>query len=140
MTNLIEKSLLLGFGIFTIAIFSTIIIPFLGKIADFNQNERNALEPFLIFINEIDQGINYVVHNQNEFYLKNIDYPSNLNTSFYDNIVKYEIFINNQLCVEIKEYNQEFINSYFHQIPPGMYLLNISCCLSFIKVNISNLN
>ena len=52
MTNLIEKSLLLGFGIFTLAIFSSIIIPFLGKIADFNHNERNDLETFIIFINK----------------------------------------------------------------------------------------
>ncbi|MFX1418491.1 MAG: hypothetical protein ACFE9N_06185 [Promethearchaeota archaeon] len=140
MTNLIEKSLLLGFGIFTLAIFSSIIIPFMGKIADFNQNERNELESFIIFTNEIDQGLNYVIHNQNEVYLKEIDYPSDLNTTFRDKIVKYEIFIEEQFYVEIKEYNSNFMNCYFHEIPPGMYLLNISSYFSFIKVNITNLN
>ena len=93
MTNLIEKSLLLGFGIFTIMIFSSIIIPFLGTIADFNQNGRNDLETYILFINEIDQGINYVIQNQEEIYLNEIDYPPNLNTSFYVNIVKFEFFI-----------------------------------------------
>ena len=41
MTNLIEKSLLIGFGIFTLTIFSSILVPYLGKIAEFNQNEKN---------------------------------------------------------------------------------------------------
>lgn len=140
MTNLIEKSLLLGFGIFTITIFSSIIIPFLGTIANFNQNGRNDLESYNFFINEIDQGINYVVQNQDEVYLKEIEYPSNLNTSFYVNIAKYEFFIDGQHCVKIKEYNEEFFNSHFHQIHPGTYLLNISRYLSLIKVNIYNLH
>ena len=140
MTNLIEKSLLLGFGIFTLTIFSSIIIPFLGTIAEFNQNGRNDLETYMFFINEIDQGINYIVQNQDEDYLKDVDYPSNLNISFYANIAKYEFLIENQLCVKIKEYNEFFINLDFHQIPPGLYLLNISRCSSLIKVNIINLN
>jgi len=140
MTNLIEKSLLLGFGIFTITIFSSIIIPFLGIITDFNQNGRNDLESYMFFINEIDQGINYVGQNQDEVYLKEIDYPSNLNTSFYENIAKYEFFIDGQHCVKIKVYNEVFFNSHFHQSYPGTYLLNISRYQSLIKVNISNLH
>ncbi len=140
MTNLIEKSLLLGFGIFTLTIFASIIIPFLGKIADFNQNGRNDLETYMSFINEIDQGIQYVIQNQDEVYLKIINYPSEINTTFYANIAKYEFFIEEQLCVKIEEYNEFFINSYYHQIPPGAFLLSISCYLSLIKVNISKIN
>lgn len=140
MTNLIEKSLLVGFGIFTLTIFASIIIPFLGKITDFNQNGRNDLESYMIFINEIDQGINYITQNQEEVYLKIINYPSNLNTTFYANIAKYEFYIEKQLCVKIEEYREFFINSYYHQIPPGAFLLSISCHLSLIKVNISELN
>ena len=113
MTNLIEKSLLLGFGIFTITIFSSIIIPFLGTISDFNQNGRNNLETYIFFINEIDKGINYVIQNQDEVYLKEIDYPLNLNTSFYVNIVKFEFLIGGQHCVEIKDYNKDFYNSLY---------------------------
>ena len=139
MTNLIEKSLLLGFGIFTLTIFTSIIIPFLGTIADFNQNETNDLQTYTFFINEIDQGINYVVQNPDKVYLKEIEYPSNLNTSFYVNIAKYEFFIDGQYYAKIKEYNEVFLNSYFHQIHPGTYLLNISRYLSSIKVNIGKL-
>ncbi len=139
MTNLIEKSLLVGFGIFTLTIFSSIVVPFLGTIAEFNQNGRRDLEIYMFFINEIDQGINYIIQNQDEAYLKEIDYPSNLNASFYAHIAKYEFFIENQLCVKIKEYNKGFSNQDYLLISPGIYLLNISSCLSLIEVNISNL-
>lgn len=140
MTNLIEKSLLLGFGIFTLTIFSSIIIPFLSTIADFNENGRDKIETYILFINEIDQGINYVVQNPDDVYLKNLDYPSNLNISFYDNIAKYSFFVENQLCVKIEEYDMFFFNQDFCQISPGIYLLNISRYSSVIKVNFNNLN
>jgi len=140
MTNLVEKSLLLGFGIFTLTIFASIIIPFLGKIADFNQNGKNDLETYMLFINEIDQGINYVVQNPDEVYLKTVNYPSNLNTTFYANIAKYEFFIEKQLCVRIEEYCEFFLEVSYHQIPSGLFLLSISCYLSLIRVNISKLN
>ena len=140
MTNLIEKSLLLGFGIFTLTIFSSIVVPFLGKIAEFNQNGKNDLELYLFFINEIDQGINYIIENPNKIYLKNVDYPINLNTSFYNSIAKFEFFIGDQLCIKIKEYNESFINQNFQQIIPETYLLNISYRFALINVNFNNLN
>jgi hypothetical protein len=139
MTNLIEKSLLLGFGIFTLTIFSFIIVPYLGKIAEFNQNERNNLESYMVFIEEIDQGINYVVQNPTQNYLKEIEYPNYLNISIYDHIVKYEFIVENKICVKFVEYNSTFINNYFHSIHPQTYLLNVSCHLSRIGVYIINL-
>ncbi len=140
MTNLIEKSLLIGFGIFTLTIFSSILVPYLGKIAEFNQNEKNNLEIYLIFIDEIDQGITYVAQNPNQKYLKNIEYPNNLNITIYDHIIKYEFVIENKTCFKIIEYNLTFINSHFYRIPPQTYLLNISCYSSLIRVYIINLH
>ncbi len=140
MTNLIEKSLLLGFGIFTLTIFSSIVIPFLGTLAEFNQNGRNDLESYMYFINEIDQGIIYVIQNPDEDYLKKVDYPTNLNTSFYDSIAKFEFIIEEQLCAKIKEYNVGFINQVYQQIISETYLLNISRRLSLINVKFNNLN
>jgi hypothetical protein len=139
MTNLIEKSLLLGFGIFILIIFSSIILPFLDKIAEYNQNGRNDLETYMSFIDEIDQGINYVLENQNEIYLKKINYPANLNITFHANIAKYEFLIENQLCVKLKEYNEDFINRNFHLIPPGLYFVNFSFYSSVITINIHKL-
>ena len=107
MTNLIEKSLLLGFGIFTLAIFSSIVIPFMGKIADFNQNERNELETFIIFTNEIDQGIYYVIHNQNESYLKEIDYPAKLRGRYLQDIENFPYYrIEKTTLLRLRRYTE----------------------------------
>jgi len=140
MTNLVEKSLLIGFGIFTLTIFSSILVPYLGKIAEFNQNERNDLDLYMTFIDEIDQGIIFVAQNPNQKYLKNIEYPNNLNITIYDHLVKYEFLVENRIRIKIIEYNITFINTYFHSIPPQTHLLNISHYLPFIRVNIINLN
>ncbi len=140
MTNLIEKSLLLGFGIFTIIIFSTILIPFLGSIVEYNHKEKEALESYMIFINEVDLGLIYVSQHPKVSYIKEVDYPNNLNISFYDHIAKYEFILENKIWVRYIEYNITFINSYFHSIPPQTYLLNISQHSTLIRVNISNIH
>lgn len=139
MTNLIEKSLLIGFGIFTLTIFSSILVPYLGKIAEFNQNEKNLLESYMIFIDEIDQGITYVVRNPNQKYLKNVEYPNNLNITIYDHLIKYEFVFEKKICFKVIEYNVTFINRDFHEIPPQTYLLNVSRYLSFIGIYFINL-
>ncbi|MFX1303289.1 MAG: hypothetical protein ACFFBV_09260 [Promethearchaeota archaeon] len=140
MTNLIEKSLLIGFGIFTLTIFSSIVVPYLGEIAEFNQNEKKTLEAYLIFIDEIDQGITYVAQNPNQEYLKKIKYPNNLNITIYDHIIKYEFLIENKTRYKLIEYNLTFINCCFYRIPPQIYLLNISCYSFFTRVNIINIH
>lgn len=139
MTNLLEKTLLLGFGIFTITIFSAILIPFLGSIIEYNHNEKNSLESYILFMNEVDQGIIYVIHHPKEIYMREVDYPYNLNVSFYDNIVKYEFNLENEICVRFIEYNITFVTTNFLNIPPQNYILNIFLYSTLIKVNFNNI-
>ena len=140
MSNLIEKTLLIGFGIFTLTIFSSILIPFLGSLTKFNYIEKNKLESYMIIIDEINHGIEYVVQNTDVIYLKKIEYPDNLNITFYDHFAKYEFVIEGKICYKVIEYNEEFVKRKFYQIPPHAYLLNITRCSILIKVNIINLN
>lgn len=139
MTNLIEKTLLIGFGIFTLTIFSSILIPFFGRLTEFNYIEKNKLESYMIIIDEINQGVDYVVYNTDEMYLKKIDYPNNLNITFSDHIAKYEFIIEDKICYKILEYNETFYNCKFHKILPKAYLLNISRSSILIRVNIINI-
>ncbi|MFW9829756.1 MAG: hypothetical protein ACFFEY_19435, partial [Candidatus Thorarchaeota archaeon] len=103
MTNLVEKTLLLGFGLFTLTLFASIIIPFMGEIASFNQNDKNDLELCFLLIDEIDRGINYLEINPEGIYLEVIEYPPRLNVSFYENIIKYEFNIDNHLIIRIND-------------------------------------
>lgn len=44
MTNLLEKALLIGFGIFILTIFFILVAPLFGKITDFKENDKRDLD------------------------------------------------------------------------------------------------
>ena len=52
MSNLLEKSLLIGFGIFTLIIFASVVIPFINQIIEYNEERREELENYLDFMRE----------------------------------------------------------------------------------------
>ena len=63
MTNLVEKALLLGFSIFLLAIFSSLLVPILNEINDFNRNDKNSLNSYLDFYEEMDLAVNFIINN-----------------------------------------------------------------------------
>jgi len=138
MTNLVEKSLIIGFGILVLTIFSSLISPFLGQIIDFNMNEKKELETYSDFINEVDLSIRNAIQKPNEPHLKRIEYPKNFNISFYENFAEFKFILDRKVYTEILGYNKTFLTVFFHKIPPQSYILNVSYNLSLIKINIIN--
>jgi len=135
MTNLLEKSLLLGFSIFLLTVFSSILIPFLDDITEFNNQEKNSLETYTDFLDEINDAILYIINNPEESYLKDIQYPSNLNLTFIDSFIISEFIIRSIIYNKIFSYNSSFSNCFFHGVPPKTYILNVSYPFSKIIVN-----
>lgn len=135
MTNLLEKALLLGFGIFLLTIFSSLLFPFLDELSEFNKKKENNLDSYMAFIDEVDHAVLFIIDNPEKSYFKNVRYPINFNTSFLDFFVIYEFLIENDLYSKVSSYNTSFSKRIFHGIPPQMYLLNVSCHLSNIFVN-----
>jgi hypothetical protein len=135
MTNLLEKTLLLGFSIFLLTIFSSILIPFLDEITEFNNQEKNNLETYMVFLDEINDAILYIIENPEDSYLKDIQYPSNLNLTFFDSFFISEFIIGSNTYNRVISFNDTFLNSYFNDIPPKTYLLNVSYPYSNIIVN-----
>jgi len=134
MTNLLEKGLIIGFGIIILLIFFSLISPFFEKISEFNNNEENDIENYISFINEMDQAILYVIDNPEENFLKSIEYPPNLNITLYNQYVKYDFIIGDEPQYEIIFYNESFIYNIFQDILSKTYLLNVSFALHLIKV------
>lgn len=134
MTNLLEKGLIIGFGIFILLIFFSLISLFLDKVSEFNNNEKNDIENYISFINEVDQAILYVIDNPEEDFLKSIEYPPNLNITLYNHCAKYDFLIGNEPQYRIIFYNKSFILSIFDNILPKTYLLNVSFTLDLLKV------
>jgi len=136
MTNLLEKALLTGFGLFVLIIFLSIIAPFLGEISNYFNNMDDDLEDCNKFFDEIDNAINFIIEKPESVYSKEIEYPKNLNVSFYGNQVRYEYLIGKKLHILEKSYNESFVQSNYREMVPKNYLLKISYILNSINVSI----
>jgi len=134
MTNLLEKALLMGFGIFVLTIFLSMINPFIIHISEFNGTIENDIIAYENFFNEIDIAVKFVTENPDAIYLREIDYPKNLNVTFNDFYVKYDFLIENKLNYKIYEYNKPFINHFYRNLSTTTFILNVSCFQNFIAV------
>jgi len=135
MTNLLEKTLLLGFSIFLLTIFSSILIPFLDDITEFNMQEKNNLETYMDFLDEVNDAVLYIIDNPEESYLKDIQYPSNLNLTIFNTFIISEFIIGSNKYNKVLSYNDSFLNCFFHGVPPKTYILNVSYPFSNIIIN-----
>ncbi len=136
MTNLLEKSLITGFGIFTLTIFFIIIIPFFQNIEEYedNKSSEDTLEENLIFIGEIDNAIKSIMKKSDEDYTKYIKYPRELNLTTNENYVKFDFILDNKHEFKFLYYDIIFIYKFYSNVLPGTYLLNVSYRASLVNV------
>ena len=134
MTNLLEKALLTGFGILVLTIFLSMINPFIVQISEFNGTIENDIIAYENFFNEVDIAVKFIIENPSAIYLREIDYPKNLNITFNDFYVKYDFLIENKLNYKIYEYNKPFINFFYRNLSTTTFILNVSCFQNFIAV------
>ncbi|MHA1234636.1 MAG: hypothetical protein ACTSQL_06070 [Promethearchaeota archaeon] len=134
MTNLLEKALLTGFGLFILIIFISLINPFIISISEFNSAIKNDIERYDNFFNEVDNAILFVIENPDVIFLNVIEYPGNLNISLTEGFVKYNFLIENEVQCKIYEYVKHFINNAYINLSISRYILNISCNNNYINV------
>ncbi|MFW9772246.1 MAG: hypothetical protein ACFFEO_08785 [Candidatus Thorarchaeota archaeon] len=132
MTNLLEKSLLLGFSIFTLMIFSSLLIPFLDEINNFKVNGDHELESYIRFTDEINQAVQYTIDHPENTYLKNVNYPNNFNITILDFFIICEFIIDRESFDRVLIYNASFHHCMYQNVPPQLYLLNVSFQSSYI--------
>jgi hypothetical protein len=138
MTNLLEKALLTGFGVFILIIFISLINPFILSISEFNSSIKNDVEKYNNFFNEVDTAILFVIANPEVNYLNIIEYPGNLNISLTEGYVKYNFLIENEVQYKIYEYVKPFISYTYINLSSSRYILNISCNSNYINVQFNN--
>jgi len=134
MTNLLEKALLTGFGIFILIIFVSLINPFIISISEFNSTIKNDVEKYNTFFNEVDAAILFVIENPDLYYLNEIEYPGNLNVTLTEVYVKYNFLIENETKNKIDEYVKPFISHTYVNLNDSRYFLNISSNNNIIDV------
>ncbi|MHA2007450.1 MAG: hypothetical protein ACXABO_06905 [Promethearchaeota archaeon] len=139
MTSILEKSLLLGFSIFLLTIFSSILIPFLGELDEFNSGRKNDKDLYMAFIDEINYAILTAINNPEEPYINTVNYPSNFNITTQNRFVICEFLFENTVYDVILIYNTSFYNCKYHKIQPQTYLLNVSYKSTQLFINFTNI-
>ena len=134
MAELFEKALLIGFGIVVLLMFLSFLAPFLDVL--FQYNDDGGLNNYTRVIDEIDEGILYIIDNPEEQYLVDIEYPPNLNITFCDQYTKYDFLIDSEWKYKVIFYEVVFISHFYHDIEPKIYQFSIFYDSSLINVQI----
>jgi len=137
MTNLIEKTLIIGFGIFIAFIFLSFTIPYLEHIIDFNNSIDDNFNDYLKLINDVDKGILYIIENPNSRYQKEIYYPDNLNITMEYKYVNFQYYFQGEISDITLKYNRTLQSKRFDKIQPKSYLYSVIFDENLIKVEIS---
>ncbi len=137
MSSLIEKALLTGFGIVTLIIFLSFLSPFFKEVNDFNTNERDEIDRYLLFMEEIDHRIKSVIENRSSYYPPTIEYPKNLNVTFSSNYAIFTILLKDGIHKNILGYDGNFSYAFYSDIPTEVCLIDVYFQSDLIVVLIS---
>jgi hypothetical protein len=108
MTNLVEKTLLIGFGILMIFTLFGIISPY---ITTFNMAKQNQNDFDSVFLNicQIDSGIRYISNNNNLSSNKNLKSDSNNSDFGIEKLYNGNIIPRHEFQVKIYGLNVDYV-------------------------------
>lgn len=131
---MVEKSLLLGFGLFTLIVFLSIIQPFLGILFNFYNEDKQYLEEIESFIEDIDTAIIYTISNPEDIYENELLFPRNLNVTFSGNEVEYFYSINSNVYSDSKYYGAVFQKNSYHNTNSTKYTINVFFESNYLRI------
>jgi len=131
---MVEKSMLIGFGLFTLILFLSIIQPFFAEIMQFYNEDKQKLENIENFIEEIDHAIISIISNPEEIYQKDLLYPRDLNITISGNEVEYNYLINSNMYSNSKNYGILFYNVFYHYNTSKQYILQVFFESNYIRI------
>lgn len=140
MTNLLEKSLITGFGIFALILFLILITPFFQEIEEYKENEGDDLDEYTNFIDKVNSAIIYFINYPRMEYLEKIEYPENINVTFKDNYAIFDFLVEEKVYSKILKYDDQFILKNYCNVPPKTYQLTITRNSSLINIDFNNLD
>ena len=141
MTNLLEKSLITGFGIFALILFLILIAPFFQEIEEYKEkSEKDDLDDYSNFVNKVNSAINYFINNHEEEYIEKIEYPDDINVTFTGNYAIFDFLIDGKVYSKTLKYDDQFIQKSYCDIPSKTYELIITLNSSLLSINFKNLD
>ncbi|MBY9007104.1 MAG: hypothetical protein KGD63_10125 [Candidatus Lokiarchaeota archaeon] len=134
MTNLVEKLLITGFGIFVLMSFFFIIAPLTNIIYDYDDYQED-LDKILININDIDQSIYYISIYHNSSIFKEVEISNDLNVSIGEYQIEYSFILNQDNKRITTNHNIKLNNKNYELLSNSSYLLSIFYDLYEIDIN-----
>lgn len=125
MTNLLEKSLITGFGIFVLIIFITLIAPFYNEVEEFNEEDKDDIDNYIDFVGQLHNAILSVKENPGFIYKDNIQCYENLDVIIEGKQVKIYFELDNEPYYKIFEYKVYLCNYTYDTFASEVYSLEI---------------
>ena len=125
MTNLLEKSLITGFGIFVLIIFIILIAPFYNEVEEFNEEDKDDIDNYMDFVGQLDNAILSVKENPGFIYKDNIQCYENLDVIIEGKQVKIYFELDNEPYYKIFEYKVYLCNYTYDTFASEVYSLEI---------------
>jgi hypothetical protein len=134
MTNLVEKSLITGFGIFILILFISLVFPFLKVLSEYKNDKEHTLNDYIIIIDTFDLNINELEKNPQEKRNFCVYVPENLNISTSQEIIIFEFYYNNKKYSKVLNYELSFIANFFNNMEARVYDVKISLIDNMINI------
>ena len=131
---MVEKSLLIGFGLFTLIVFLSIIQPFFGALLRFYDEDKQYLEDIETFIEEIDNAIVYIMSNPEDVYENELLFPRDLNITISGNKVEYNYLINSNVYSDSKNYGILFHTDSYHNTESTQCTLSVFFESNYVRI------
>jgi len=135
MTNLIERLLLIGLGIFLLTFFISFAFPLINELDSYETSVGNELRECDDFISQIDAAIFLVIESPEDSVYEFITFPDNLNLSIYQTYITFEYYIEKVLIKNPKQYGVNFISRKFHDMYFSTYYLSVNWINVSISIN-----
>lgn len=125
MTNLLEKSLITGFGILVLIIFIILIAPFFNQIEEFKEDDEEDIDNYMDFVERLDNAILSVVKNPDIPYKDDIQCYETLDLIIERNQIKIYFKLEDDQYYKILEYDGYFCNYTYDTLASEVYSLEI---------------
>ena len=125
MTNLLEKSLITGFGILVLIIFIILTAPFFNQIEEFKEDDEKDIDNYMDFVERLDNAILSVFENPDITYKDNIQCYETLDLIIEGNQIKIYFKLEDDQYYKIIEYKSYFCNYTYDALASEVYSLEI---------------
>jgi len=125
MTNLLEKSLITGFGILVLIIFIILTAPFFNQIEEFKENDEKDIDNYMDFVERLDNAILSVFENPDITYKDDIQCYETLDLIIEGNQIKIYFKLEDDQYYKIIEYKSYFCNYTYDALASEVYSLEI---------------